>query len=427
MDINQVQDIHLMYNAIYNSELREKANEYNSMIRDDDIVEVATEYFYTYGLNSNGIDILIEKVGLNNFVEFVYDLSENLVVLTEARAAKKRTGGESYAEVKAKIDAKEAAKKAAKEAAKKRTKSERTEPESEGPDTEAKKEQSKSSKPVRDAIARGILGAVERARRDVGLLGQSFNTAREVGREHERRVARAAGTVAAGVHGAAKFAHRAGQEFGRSEMGKKIKGVAEEVDTRRAPRELLDRLNTSREGHMAQDGPNRPAYDAKQRLLQKAHERRNKMKEQVDVYDIILSHLLDEGYADTNEAAVAIMANMSEEWKDEIVDKMLDEANRAERELKLTSRQREQARNLHQYTGKPIFYGTNPNRRKKPDSSDPILNKSHKYMTAKRQASHTAGRNLRGDTGEGGNVVRSRYQANKDHKDGYPSIRGVDT
>ena len=41
--------------------------------------------------------------------------------------------------------------------------------------------------------------------------------------------------------------------------------------------------------------------------------------EQVDIYDIILSHLLDEGYAETPEAAEAIMVNMSEEWRDSII------------------------------------------------------------------------------------------------------------
>jgi hypothetical protein len=43
-------------------------------------------------------------------------------------------------------------------------------------------------------------------------------------------------------------------------------------------------------------------------------------KEQVDIYDIILSHLLDEGYAETQEAAEVIMVNMSEEWRDSIVE-----------------------------------------------------------------------------------------------------------
>ena len=39
-----------------------------------------------------------------------------------------------------------------------------------------------------------------------------------------------------------------------------------------------------------------------------------------DLYDIILSHLLDEGYANTNENALVIMANMSEEWIESICE-----------------------------------------------------------------------------------------------------------
>lgn len=87
--------------------------------------------------------------------------------------------------------------------------------------------------------------------------------------------------------------------------------VYEEVDTRRAPRELLDRLNASREGYMAQDGPNKPAYDAKQRLLRKAQERKKKIKEETDLYDNILSHLLDEGYTEeeSNQIMVLIIEN----------------------------------------------------------------------------------------------------------------------
>jgi hypothetical protein len=41
--------------------------------------------------------------------------------------------------------------------------------------------------------------------------------------------------------------------------------------------------------------------------------------ESYDLYDIILSHLLDEKYAETPEAAEAIMVNMSEEWRDSII------------------------------------------------------------------------------------------------------------
>jgi hypothetical protein len=44
------------------------------------------------------------------------------------------------------------------------------------------------------------------------------------------------------------------------------------------------------------------------------------VKEDVDIFDVILEHLVDEGYADTNESAIAIMANMSEEWREDIME-----------------------------------------------------------------------------------------------------------
>jgi len=44
------------------------------------------------------------------------------------------------------------------------------------------------------------------------------------------------------------------------------------------------------------------------------------MGEAVDLYDIILSHLLDEGYAETQEQAEVIMVNMSEGWRESIME-----------------------------------------------------------------------------------------------------------
>ena len=42
--------------------------------------------------------------------------------------------------------------------------------------------------------------------------------------------------------------------------------------------------------------------------------------EEVDLFDTILEYLVAEGYADTNENALVIMANMSEEWRQSIVE-----------------------------------------------------------------------------------------------------------
>jgi hypothetical protein len=77
---------------------------------------------------------------------------------------------------------------------------------------------------------------------------------------------------------------------------------------------------------------NDPAVKAKQVargaqrgvLTPKEKEQLN-MEMEYDTFDAILEHLVAEGYADTNENALAIMANMSEEWKEEILDEAYQE------------------------------------------------------------------------------------------------------
>ena len=56
-----------------------------------------------------------------------------------------------------------------------------------------------------------------------------------------------------------------------------------------------------------------------------------KVKEQTDLYDIILSHLLDEGYAETQEQAEVIMVNMSEEWRESICENVSSGKSRVTR------------------------------------------------------------------------------------------------
>jgi hypothetical protein len=67
-------------------------------------------------------------------------------------------------------------------------------------------------------------------------------------------------------------------------------------------------------------------------------------KEETDLFDYILEHLVAEGYADTNEAAIAIMANMSEEWKQSILEADSLEAMRARREKRLAAQRKREGR-----------------------------------------------------------------------------------
>jgi hypothetical protein len=70
---------------------------------------------------------------------------------------------------------------------------------------------------------------------------------------------------------------------------------------------------------------------SRHRALSSAHARsRSRInKEEVDIFDAILEHLIAEGYADTNESALVIMANMSEEWRESIMEKEDSEYEKA--------------------------------------------------------------------------------------------------
>ena len=75
-------------------------------------------------------------------------------------------------------------------------------------------------------------------------------------------------------------------------------------------------------GHKSDDSEVKAKQAARgaQRGALTPNEKKKLNREQTDLYDIILSHLLDEGYAETPEQAEVIMVNMSEEWRESIVE-----------------------------------------------------------------------------------------------------------
>ena len=66
--------------------------------------------------------------------------------------------------------------------------------------------------------------------------------------------------------------------------------------------------------------PSLASQAAELRNMQAASRQRQGLTQSFDVFDVIKGHLIDEGYADTEEAALQIMANMSEEWRESIVE-----------------------------------------------------------------------------------------------------------
>ena len=106
--------------------------------------------------------------------------------------------------------------------------------------------------------------------------------------------------------------------------------------------------------------------------------------EQVDLYDIILSHLLDEGYAETQEQAEVIMVNMSEEWREGILSEAIleyqpfkDKRKRVKSKVKkLESQKSEDPKDLG---------FRNARLQKRIDSMKTVLGKKNKEITSASQ------------------------------------------
>lgn len=107
--------------------------------------------------------------------------------------------------------------------------------------------------------------------------------------------------------------------------------------------------------------------DTYTKLSRKADSRAEQQKESVDLFDYLLEYLVAEGYADTNKAALAIMANMSEEWKEDIVEGMDMKAFK-ERRRKLqrqaASDDAKKRGHVDKFTGKPYSTAEAESRRR---------------------------------------------------------------
>ena len=210
-------------------------------------VEVSADYFFEEGINEDGLDQIINEVGLEDFVNFVIDPIEEL---NEERSARKASvKAPSYDKVKAKVDATDKAKKKAGKGEYSKSYAKRSGETEDSTNYNDKAPAKKKAKPVAKATVRkpkaapkkkaATVAKVEKAVKTAkktqpakptskkGLLGkvgdavkkgvERHNKARAKGREPEKRVKEFAKGFKKGVSGTLKFA------------GKVKKAVSEEV------------------------------------------------------------------------------------------------------------------------------------------------------------------------------------------------------
>jgi hypothetical protein len=168
MDTQEVRDLYEAYLRVHQpQELTEE-------------VEIAAQYFYEMGLNEEGVEILIEELGVEEFSEFVYDLAEEYY-LTEARAGGVRVEpvtakgtkfkggkptGKSLERLRAKKEARREAEASASEAKPSGLKSSL---QRQSAIANAKKQQPKK-KGILDRVAGAVLSGMERHNKAMGEL-----------------------------------------------------------------------------------------------------------------------------------------------------------------------------------------------------------------------------------------------------------------
>lgn len=289
---------------------------YQQMYQLDEEVEIATEYFYEMGLNEYGVNALIEELGVEEFVEWVYDIAESYT-LTEARAGGSRIepvtkSGKAIGSLKG--GAKSAAinrlrkEKAARRESEERASAERPSGMKAAFRSQAMKaaakSQPKAKKEVPSETKKGIAGAIEyakkRAAADTELLRKGMRNLAT------SPAARGAATAAAALRAGGEFAHRAGQKAAETETGKKVKKTLGKA--------ALAAAGAAGAGAGSLKAGKSPAAAAGRAVGTFLRKMRAEDRE------YILDHLLSEGYAETPESAQAIMKSMSEEWAMDILE-----------------------------------------------------------------------------------------------------------
>jgi histone H1/5 len=198
-------------------------------------IEAATEYFYAEGINEEGLEAIIEEVGLDDFVDFVIDSAQDL---NEERAARKMTARNLQTLKKKTIPAaKEAEAKRQKEkkgeysAAYKKKETDVTvydqkpkakaKPAAKKPVAKkvaAVTKQVKKLQPAKKASKQGIGDKIRGAIKKGVARHQA---ARAKGREPEKRVKEFGKGFASGVKGAVKFAGKVKKVVSEEDVVKK--------------------------------------------------------------------------------------------------------------------------------------------------------------------------------------------------------------
>lgn len=307
-------ELYKAYAAVYNEDLREELLieeitliESIDELYDDELEEIVEDSIY--GMLIEGYDIdEIEEIFEETFSEARVDMAARIAKRkkeaeeSERSAATARSRGASVVRKEKRAEFIGRLKGAIKKVA-----------------SNIKSAAQKTAKDVKSAAKETKFRAVDapaaRYANDRGIGGPSPGLSARAKDPTKRRALRSA--VLSDIASRAKAKLGRGLEMVRSAGERAAGAVKSTSDSAQA--------GAREAGEYAKAGAKGLIGRAARAVSRGARDVARRMAEDVDLYNIIFSHLLNEGFADTEESATVIMANMSENWREQI----LDEINRA--------------------------------------------------------------------------------------------------
>jgi hypothetical protein len=282
-------------------------------------IELVSEYLYECGFNEFGAAKILNDPNYYDIVESLFETEQ----LTEARSAKRRpAGGKTVEQIKAEIDAKEAAKKAKKPAIEAKVKKVKI---TQAPTAATSTVDKKDS--IKDKTATSAYLEKRRAERAAAKNAPAAAEGEKIAKGRARnirniRIGKSVRKNIEKVKGGAKKVGRtlAAPARGGAGGGTSVVGRVSQASSAvsKGAEEIKAKAKRGLKGLISK-GAEKLA-GAASRVARGAEGVATRMKEDYDVFDCILEYLITEGYADTDESALVIMANMSEEWREEILD-----------------------------------------------------------------------------------------------------------
>jgi hypothetical protein len=316
MDSRTFSDLSRLYGAVYSEEIREEVEELNDKFDPFHVIDSLDEEVLNQIMEELVYEVLDEGLAIEDLEDILDDVIDEARVTmggsTSSGGAKVTMGAGSRMAAASRLAASKAAKRDARVQQIKGAVKSGIEAVKSAPGKA--KEAAKSA--VKDFKQQSHVGLAKYASSRGLMPGAGLKTQSSKGRSELRSAV------------ASDVASRAAGKVKRA--GEKVASAVQSQGERARASALASSEKAAARGAAIKGAASAAKAGIKKGIRGAALGLARRMKEDMDpmdVYSVVLEHLLDEGYASTEKSAKVIMANMSESWIDNILEASMTPAD----------------------------------------------------------------------------------------------------